>query len=234
MEDTQKQAVGTISSGLLPDTLVLKAIDFVYMQLSAWRDDPSRPNEQTENKLNLQLCKFLNSRARNDFPMVLFEHEEYQVGHAVVDISALPAETTTIGAKIYAIYDPIIVLECKRLPAPSRDRETEYVTGGTENQGGGIQRFKLGLHGANHDIAAMIGYLQANTPNYWFNEINKWIIQLSNGTLKDVCVWNTTEMLEGFKEDPNQGIATCRSIHDRNGRVQSKISIFHLWVKMSN
>lgn len=236
MEDTAKQAIGKITSGLLPDTLVLKAIDFVYMQLSAWRDDPSRPNEQTENKLNLQLCKFLNSRARNDFPMVSFQHEEYQSGQACVDISASPTETVIIGAtpyRTYTIYDPIAVFEGKRLPAPSPDREKEYVTGGLKHKTGGIQRFKLGFHGANHDIAAMIGYIQERSAREWYNEINKWIVELSTGIMADVCVWDKSELLERLEEDSSVGIANCRSTHDRSGSGQSnKILIRHLWITM--
>lgn len=144
MRDTKKATIGKITSGLVLDTLALKTIDFVYTQLPAWRDDPDRLDEESENKLNLQLCKFLNSHARNDFPTVFFQHEEYQSGRTIVDISALPIKTSTIGARTYTIYDPIVVLEGKRLPAPSLDREKEYVTGGIQHKSGGIQRFKLG------------------------------------------------------------------------------------------
>lgn len=233
MESTEKSAIGKITSGIVPNTLALKTIDFVYMQLPAWRDDPNRLDEQSENKLNLQLCKFLDSNARNSFPMVRFNHEEYQTGFSSVDISASPIETTTIGAKTFTIYDPIVVLEGKRLPAPSHDREKEYVTGGIEHKSGGIQRFKLGLHGANHDIAAMIGYIQERSACDWHNEINRWIEELSSGTIKDVCAWNTSEILGKLEEDSSQGIANCRSAHSRNGGVQSnKILIRHLWIIM--
>ncbi len=233
MRDPEKQAIGKITSGLLPNTLAIRAINFVYMQLSAWRDDPCRPNEESENKLNLQLCKFLNSRARNDFPMVLFEHEEYQINRTSVDISALPTQMITIGAKTYTIYDPIIVLECKRLPAPSHDREKEYVTGGIKYQGGGIQRFKLGLHGANHNIAAMIGYLQEGSACDWRDKINAWITELSNGTIADVCIWNIGEKLGTLKENSSKRIANCKSTHSRSSSAQSnKIIIHHLWITM--
>ncbi|MDP2951998.1 MAG: hypothetical protein Q8O76_01615, partial [Chloroflexota bacterium] len=131
------------------------------------------------------------------------------------------------------LYDPIVVFEGKRLPSPSRDREKEYVTGGIEHKSGGIQRFKLGLHGANHDIAAMIGYLQEGSAFDWHDKINKWITELSNGTIADVCVWNISELLETFEEDFSKGIANCQSIHSRSGSAQSnKILIRHLWITM--
>jgi len=197
------------------------------------RSDPNRPDEQSENKLNLHLCKFLDVKARNEFPLIRFDHEEYQFGLRSVDISASPITEVTIGASLYTIYDPAIVFECKRLPAPSPDREKEYVTGSITHTNGGIQRFKLGLHGADHDIAAMIGYLQEGSANYWHDKINKWIMELSSGTIADVCVWDKSELLEKLEEDPSRGIANCRSTHNRSGSKQSnEIVIHHLWITM--
>lgn len=234
MGNKGEQITGKITSGLAPGTLISKTIDFVQEQLPFWRDDPNRPDEQSENKLNLYLCKFLDVKARNEFPSIRFDHEEYQVGLRATDISASPITEITIGAILYTIYDPVIVFECKRLPAPTPDREKEYVTGGIKNTSGGIQRFKLGLHGAEHDIAVMIGYLQKGSANCWRDKINKWIIELSTGTLKDVCAWDKSEMLEKLEVDSSKGVANCRSTHSRTGGVKSdKILICHLWIKMS-
>jgi len=98
---------------------------------------------------------------------------------------------------------------------------------------GYVQRFKLGLHGANHDIAAMIGYLQEGSASDWHDRINKWIVELSSGTIADVCVWNISEMLEKLEVDSSKGIANCRSTHNRSGSAQSnKILIRHLWITM--
>jgi len=234
MKDVGKPAIGKITSGLAPDTLALETIDFVYTQLPAWRDDPYRLNEQSENKLNLQLCKFLDSYARNSFPMVRFDHEEYQTGRSSVDISASPVADTNLEAIFYSTrYNPIIVFECKRLPTPSHSREKEYVTGGTKHKKGGIQRFKLGLHGAKHDIAAMIGYLQEGSASDWHDKVNKWIAELSSGTIPDVCLWNISEMLDKLEVDSSKGIANCRSTHNRIGSVKSnQILIRHLWIAM--
>ena len=233
MRNPGEQITGKITSGLALGTLALKTIDFVYEQLPLWRDDPNRPDEQYENKLNLHLCKFLDVKARNEFPSIRFDHEEYQFGLRSVDISASPITEVIIGASLYTIYDPAIVFECKRLPAPSPEREKEYVTGGIEHKKGGIQRFKLGLHGANHDMAAMIGYLQEGSASDWHDKINKWIVELSSGGIADVCVWSRSELLQKLEEDPLMGIANCQSTHDRIGSAKSnKILIRHLWIKM--
>ncbi len=111
----KKQSTGEITSGIKSRTFQLTIINFVYQQLPIWRDDTNRPDEQSEDKLNLQLCKFLDSCARKDFPMVRFNHEEYQTDQRRVDLSASPAKNIFLEAKPYTIYDPVLVLECKRL-----------------------------------------------------------------------------------------------------------------------
>ncbi len=223
---------GKITSGITTDQLPESTLSFVYQQLPAWRDDPKRSAEQSEPKLNLQLCKFLDVQARNSFPMVRFNHEEYQQDRRRVDLSASPTATTRIDASFYSIYDPILVFECKRLPAPTKDREREYVTGG-EKRSGGIQRFKLGLHGAKLDLVAMIGYLQEGSPKRWHGEINQWITELSMGESGDGCIWDTREKLGSSKEDVAKGTATCQSIHGRIGKVVGNmVGIRHLWIVM--
>jgi len=223
---------GEIAAGIGPDQLTQSTLAFVYQQLPAWRDDPDRPVEVSEPKLNLQLCKFLDSQACNNFPMIRFDHEEYQYARRSVDLSASPVEATVIDVKLYSIYDPFLVFECKRLPAPRNDREREYVTGGKKSSGG-IQRFKLGLHGAKLDLVAIIGYIQAQDAQHWHTTINRWISSLSHGKITDECVWGRNEKLGALEEDAAKGTASCRSVHGRTGRVLSnRVVIQHLWVIM--
>jgi len=226
--------IGQITSGIdQPDTFALKTITFVFQQLPTWRDDSDRPVERSEDKLNLQLCKFLDTRARNDFPMVRFDHEVYQTGRRSVDLSASLVEKTVIGAWLYTIYDPILVLECKRLPAPSQDREKEYVTGGKERKSGGIQRFKLGLHGADLDIMALVGYVQERSLHHWHRKVNEWISELASGTISDSCVWNADELIEPIDKYISKGLARYRSVHSRTShKSKNEIQIHHLWIAM--
>jgi len=227
-----EQDTGKITSGIKSRTFQLKIIDFVYQQLPTWRDDPDRPDEQSEDKLNLQLCKFLDSHARNDFPMIRFDHEEYQADQRRVDMSASPAKHIFLGAKPYTIYDPVLVLEGKRIPAPSSNREKEYVTGSTpEKISGGIQRFKLGLHGAKLNLAAIIGYVQGNSARHWHKKINGWISELVSNPIGDGCMWTVNESLKPLEEDKTKSIANCRSVHRRT--FGNKIELHHLWVTMN-
>lgn len=231
----KKQYTRKITSGIKFQTFQLKIIDFVYQQLPTWQDDPDRPNEQSEDKLNLQLCKFLDAHARNDFPMIRFDHEEYQTGRRRVDMSASSAKSIFFEAKLYTIYDPVLVLEGKRLPAPSSSREKEYVTGpNPEKISGGIQRFKLGFHGAKHNLAAMIGYIQDRFECDWHATINGWISELVSNPIGDGCVWTADETLKAFERDASRGIYSYRSIHSRTGDLlNNEIELHHLWVTMN-
>ncbi len=219
------------------NALILMTVDFVCRLLPLWRDHPGRPFEESEPALNPQLCKFLDSRARSDFPMVRFDREEPQATRRTVDLAASLAEAGIIEARSYAntdsIYEPIIVFECKRLPAPSRDREREYVTGG-EDRSGGIQRFKLGLHGGKTNFANMIGHVQGRALRDWHDEINTWILDLASGDAEDVCRWDDDEVLGPLEEHSELGVSNCKSSHGRIGFVTGEsIILVHLWILMN-
>lgn len=225
---------GGITSGVQKDTVVSRTIDYISRKLPAWRNDPSRVVVHSENQLNQQLVKFLDASARSEFPMVRFNHQEYQSGRRSVDMSASPVEPITIDARIYTIYDPILVIEGKRLPAPSADRGKEYVSGGKDHITGGIQRFKLGLHGGNHHIGAMIGYVQERSLRQWYNQINDWIEKFEQKIFDDSCEWSVGEKLVSFEEHSLLGLASSRSVHSRVGSLISKrIELHHLWIEMN-
>ncbi|MCK5600887.1 hypothetical protein KAR91_03400, partial [Candidatus Pacearchaeota archaeon] len=192
-----------------------------------------RPDEQSEVKLNSQLATFLDVQASNSFPMIRFNHEEPQSGSRSTDISSLPSQEMFIEARSYTIYDPVLVIECKRLPAPSKDREKEYVTGLVPNKiSGGIQRFKLGLHGAKHNSALMVGYIQDGTAKFLHKKINKWICELMVSPIGDGCTWSKKEILVQLEEDTRAGVVRYHSKHSRKGKA-TKIELYHLWVVMT-
>lgn len=164
--------------------------------------------------------------------MVFFHHEEKQTRDRRVDVSALQAQPEYFGSMMYSIYDPFLVFEGKRLPPPRNGgREREYVTGG-EAKCGGIQRFKLGLHGSKHEIAALIGYVQRDELATWFERINIWIKDLES-TLAFEEKWSQGDELHDFLEDATEGKAHCSSVHTRVGSIVSnEIRLRHLWVRM--
>lgn len=223
-----KHLIGRITQGISPDTTIRKTLQFVEAQLPAWRDMPERPEVEAEDDLNGQLCKYLNFAARHEnFSMAYFHHEERQTGRRRVDLSALPPERTVIEGRNYCVLEPFLVLEGKRLPLPTRDREREYVTG-VDNKSGGIQRFKLGLHGASLRHAGMIGYIQKESFDIWHNSINEWIEELATSD----SLWSSDDRLGSLDTDSETRIACCFSIHARRASELAEIQLTHLWVDM--
>lgn len=234
-ERVAEGAKGQLTAGIAKqDNLVLRAVEFIYNKLSEWRDDPNRPQEESEPKLNPLLAKFLNSRARVGFTMVQFTHEEPQTGRSRGDLSVSPTEAVMIFARVFTVYDPFLVIECKRLPAPSKKREREYLTGG-DNRTGGVQRFKLGLYAPKEENAVLIGYIQSNDSKYWHEMILSWMKELAGANRQsDGTDWGNDECLEPLYSASNRS-ARWLSRHSRTGSVSvSDISIHHLWIEMTS
>lgn len=227
---------GRVTKGLQRNTLIEQTLRFVQAELPSWRDDPERAEETSEERLNAQLCKHLNVAASERFAMVHFHHEEKQTANRRVDFSALPRRAQFVGERFCTKYDPIIVFEGKRLPPPRNDRarEREYVSGG-EAKSGGIQRFKLGLHGADHSLAAMVGYIQEGEPDDWLKWINIWIRDLEGTLGFDGEKWSAAEQLVEFTSDKSTGVALAWSSHARVRTATSRtIRIRHFWVEMDD
>jgi len=230
---SHRAEAGEITREVDRHTLVERLIDFIEKQLPYWRVNPGRPSAEAEEQLNSQLCKFLNAHASLNFPMASFHHEERQGTRRSVDISAGPT-LRAIAAMTYleSIYEPFLVLEGKRIPAPSAVREREYVTGFAKRSGG-IQRFKLSLHGADHDSAVMIGYVQSNQPAFWWETMNRWIVELAHSSEDLTCVWSTDDQLQVML-DGGENSSRCESRHIRPGATKpGVIRLVHLWIRMA-
>ena len=220
---TERVAMGAVTSGIPRGTLVDRIAEFVRGALADWRDDPTRPEVDAEVSLNGQLCKYLNARAREVFPMIAFNHEEPQGNRRTVDLSVTQA--TTAGGNI---YEPVLVIEGKRLPAPATDREREYLTGRAARSGG-IQRFKLGLHGATLARGMIVAYLQHNTARHWLDTLNGWIREFARAAHTEHDAWLEDDLLRDFEERPDN-TARCESDHARPSG--DRVRLHHAWVEM--
>lgn len=224
-----------IEDVLLPLEWVSSLIVFIADALPAWRDDPCRMVETGENKLSAQLCGRLNSLCRKtpgwDFLQFRREEPDESDSRRSLDLVASPAgNVITINGRSYNDYQYLLPIECKRLPTPEHnDRDPrEYVItrlGST----GGIQRFKAGHHGDQHERAAMIAYVQANDVKHWHETVGTWIDGLVSNS---VTGWSAADKLTLANLNNTTRVARLESTHDRSKGITNNIKIDHLWIEM--
>lgn len=206
--------------------LVSNVIDFVFEHLNGWRDS-NRNACTAESELNEQLCVYLSYKARSE-GLFLFHHEQSQGRQRRIDIAAKPASSAIFACGFESIYDDVAVFEAKRLPGPKKSRKDEYVTGCTETSGG-IQRFRLCLHGRGHDTAGMIGYVQKDGFESLHSHINSSFARITDCT--DGLGWTHDDRLNPLEIDRICGKARTESAHSRCDGTT--IHLHHLWIDMN-
>lgn len=228
--------VGSFKSDIhLPLESLDRLIDFIATELPRWRDHPDRLGQTAETALTSQLCGHLNVAARHssgwDILQFRVEEPDEQRRGRKIDLIASPCGPTIwIGGRRCTQFDTLLPIECKRLPIPRdghRD-EREYVIDRRATTGG-IQRFKAGDHGAAHRLAAMIGYLQVDTPPVWHLRLNSWIADLDT---KMEPHWSSADLIHSERLEGPEGLAMFRSQHVR-AKGLADIYIRHIWINMS-
>lgn len=226
-------AIGRLAAELHPQgDWLTGVIDLIYLLLPHWRDDADRPAQAAEDRLSGQLCQFLNGATRHTaFDNVVFQTEvgDPQALGRVLDLAVLPHGCVVwIGAQKYTIYDPLVPIECKRLPTPrGRRREKREYLHTRQGRTGGVQRFRAGLHGAGSDVGAIIAYIQAGTSLHWFGTVNRWVKVLGRARIDS---WTASEELTDFSGNTVDRTARSTSSHPRG--TASTIVLHHLWVEM--
>ena len=120
------------------------------------------------------------------------------------------------------VHFPLFIVEAKRLPAPDKRREKEYVVGDKNN--GGIERYKTQKHGKNLNECGMLGFVEEETFHFWKQKINSWIIEFSSLP----CSWQTDEILMEIENGKDFTI-----LHSIAHRVsQNDIYLYHLWISL--
>lgn len=182
-----------------------------------------------------QLCGHLNVAARHssgwDILQFRVEEPDEQRRGRKIDLIASPCGPTLwIDGRRCTQFDTLLPIECKRLPTPRDGRrdEREYVIDRRATTGG-IQRFKAGEHGAAHRLAAMIGYVQADTPPVWHDRVNSWIADLDANREPG---WSSADLIHSQRLEGPDGLALFRSQHAR-AKDLADINIRHLWINMS-
>ena len=89
---------------------------------------------------------------------------------------------------------------------------------------GGIQRFKLGVHGAAHRVAVIIGYIQEGDAKQWLKRINGW---LSDAGKADP-LWTGEQLTTAEARD--NAVHRFHSIHRREVTGGRSVELWHLWI----
>jgi len=227
-------AYGKLAAGIVDEGRSRSAIlDFIQDQLPRWRDRPDRRRRSGETALTSDLCAHLNSAARRSpgWDCLQFRQEQADEANAnrKIDlIAAAAGDALLVEGRCYSDFDTILPIECKRLPIPPSNKrdEREYVIteGGCQ---GGIQRYKEGQHGAAHERAALIAYVQKQGFEYWLELIGTWINELCRNRRPG---WSLADALTAISQDDVVGIAVHESVHARDNLPD--IHMRHMWVRM--
>ena len=119
---------------------------------------------------------------------------------------------------------PFFTFEAKRLPTLPKSREKEYVIGNDSYKPtGGIERFKLNLHGINLKESGIIGYVQSDTVQEWSNKINGWIYELIGSTSISEIFWSKSDLL--INTENKTGVIT--KYKSENERTDKSTIVLH-------
>lgn len=171
-------------------SITKKLIEFIEETLLKFQNQFKGNIDTSEELLNEYLGKTFSYYSK-EFPFI-FQQETIQKQekgqNRKVDIGVFCH---------YADTNPFFTLEAKRLTTTlSNSRDKEYVIGNNPLKlSGGIERFKHNVHGVNLLNSAVIGYVQRENSNHWFDNVNNWINQLISGKLQSALKWNSNDLL---------------------------------------
>lgn len=193
-----------------------------YLSNSLFFQNISEPFE-SEDRITESLCSFLIEHEREHLYTITkqdnfsfsFKNQPKGDGHRTYDMSVIIGSTK-------ADLGNIFIFEAKRLPTPGTGREKEYVIG----NGGAIERYKTNAHGKTFKKAGIIGYIQKETPVYWFNKINEWIDAEITSSSNSSLNWETKDKLIAN----NSTFDKHKSTHSRI--CGNDIELLHFWIDL--
>lgn len=201
--------------------IIKKAIEFIEETIIGFQEEYINADKDSEEKISEYLVQYLIYKANIDGVVFIFTREAIQKQkkgndrRADIGVLRLPFDRS-----------PFFIIEAKRLPTPGAKRKKEYVIGGVEREhSGGIERFKLGLHGSEHEKSAIIAYVEKEEFKFWVDEINSWIDELiSLGPQHNIC-WTQEDKLVDEIELAPKKISKFRGSHSRTN--SNNIDILH-------
>lgn len=216
--------------GPSPSTQFNLVVNLVKQSLPLLAVSAMKDGISNEDGLNSLLSLFISKAARKDDLPFIVQHQSTE------DLTRGGSPAPDIGIHLDIVDDAnpfprITVFEGKRLTTSlGLQRRKEYVIG-REEKGkhvpcGGIERFKLSIHGRELNHVGMIGYIQEGTPEYWHGLINSSISELS--LLHETPKWSEEEHLA--KVTTKGRISESASIVYRK---VDKLHLTHLWINLT-
>ncbi len=159
------------------------------------------------------------SRQENKYPFLINSQcrDVYHLSKGIPDIYFFTYEQ---GKST----EPIFLVECKRLPAPSKNREKEYVIGNNNN--GGIERYKTEKHGKGLKESGLLAFVEKENFPYWKKKINKWIVDIAS----ENASWSEDEVLSEVENKIDYCL--LKSLAYRK-KTNIKINLTHLWINLN-
>ena len=207
-------------------------VDFMLIELPGWRDWPGRRHVTAETKLTSQLCSHLNSAATLttglDSLSFVTEYPDPISGRPL-DVVSLPrGRNIWVAGRRHTHFDPLLPIECKRLPTPRPRDKREYLRT-ARGSTGGVQRFKDGHHGAASKLGLLIAYVQSGGVATWSQRIGWWIQALARAKVPG---WSSSEGINQDQQDLVRGVAAFTSVNVRSGGLVP-VRLRHLWIEMN-
>jgi len=188
----------------------------------------TRLAELAETRLTSMLIDKLHGR-QGDRPFYFHKEPGEPEGRFSVDVDVRPrhGEAFRIEGRLYQAEERFLALEAKRLPAPEKSREREYLQGDL----GGVERFKADKHGQGLKMTGLLGYVQRCSAGFWLEQVNGWVEALVNGDSHSDVSWDEQDKLVADNHQWPPGVTSYRSAPLRRSDG-CRLSMRHLWVEL--
>jgi len=203
--------------------IVGKVIDFLDHTVDGFPQflSNSKFDEENEKRINEMLATYLNNCTTDFFYIDIFRFS-FIKDTSIESSNYNPDIGVMLGNKMASTTSSFFHIECKRLPARDKMAEREYVQGKL----GGIQRFKEENHGEGLKYSAMVGYVQSNSFEYWYLNINTWIEELIPS--ENVLNWSTSDkLIPNIEGNFHRFYSFHKRIHD-----PYPIKLLHYWISV--
>jgi hypothetical protein len=206
--------------------IVYKVVDFLDQTIDCFPQYLINSNFSGKNEkdYNQMLATYFNNCAVDFLGVDTFRFS-FIKDTSIESSNYNPDIGVMLGNKMSSTTNSFFHIECKRLPARDKKAEREYVQGKL----GGIQRFKEGNHGKGLDYSAMIGYVQSEPIEVWYERVNSWIDELI--AFPNNLLWTIGDKLS-FKQFVGAGCQKFESSHQRQNH-NVPIILYHYWISIN-